>query len=202
MVWDCELSFENEINIVYCSGGFWRGCGLTERQYELQITATDLSGNIATKSHSFDVDLTPPAVSFGQGPAPVSNQLRRTFMFTCSEVCLFDCRLQKRDGISEDYTFHIFLHYPYNLEHNCTYVFSIVATDDVRNRGQEVTYTWETDFESPQISGVSNTSILCNDTSPDLTGWPIAVDNRPEDIHTMYIVIVTWVVTYSEHGQL
>ena len=139
-----------------------------------------MSSNTATISHSFDVDLTPPAVSFGQVPAPVSNQLRPTFTFTCSEVCLFDCQLQKRDGISEDY-FPCNQHFytTPNLEHNCTYVFSVVATDDVCNRGQEVTNTWETDFESPQISGVSNTSILCSDKSPDHTGRPIAVDNRP-----------------------
>ena len=28
VVWDCELSFENEMNIVNCSGGFWRGYGV------------------------------------------------------------------------------------------------------------------------------------------------------------------------------
>ena len=187
VVWDCELSFENEMMIVNCSGDFWRGYGLAEGRYELQVTATDLSSNIAMISHSFDVDLTPPAVSFGLVPAPVSNQLTPTFTFTCGEVCIFDCLLQERDGIRKDY-------FPCNqhfyttpiLEHNRTFTFSVVATDDVGNRGQEVTYTWETDFESPQISGVSNTSILCNDTTPDLTGRPIAVDNRPGDIRIMY----------------
>ena len=48
---------------------------LKDNMYELQITATDLSGNIATISHPLDVDLTPPAVSFGLVPAPAKTNV-------------------------------------------------------------------------------------------------------------------------------
>ena len=188
VVWDCELSFENEIKIVNCSESRWSGYGLAEGQYEIRITAVDLSGNIVTISHSFVVDLTPPTASLEQRPSPVSNQQSPRFTFTCSEICTFECKVQMSDRLTEEYLpcNQRFYNIP-SLEHNRMYKFSVVATDDVHNSGQKVTYTWETDFERPRISGVSNASILCSDTSPDLTGRPIAVDDRPGDIQIMYL---------------
>ena len=203
VVWDCVLRFGNEVKIVNCSSSVWTGYGLEEGGYELQITATDLSGNIAMISHTFVADLTPPTASIEQRPAPVSNQQTPRFTFTCSEICTFECKVQESEREGDEYfPFNQLIYTTASLEHNRTYTFGVVATDDVGNRGQEEKYTWETDFESPHITSVSNTSTLCTNTSPDLTGRPIAVDNRPGEVPITYrdnslgcYIQRTWIAT-------
>ena len=66
------------------------------------------------------------------------------------------------------------------LDHNATNTIIITATDQVgnRSRGDPVTLVWETDFGNPQIFGVSNLSVLCNNTLPDYTGQAQATDDR------------------------
>ena len=64
------------------------------------------------------------------------------------------------------------------LNHNATNIITIIATDIVGNRGNPVTYVWETDFESPQISNLRNISVLCTDTNPSHTGQAQATDDR------------------------
>ena len=178
---------ESENYPINCTQAIWNGWSLTEGTHQLQVTATDLAGNSATFTHSFFVDLTQPVAFIHQRPAPVSNQASTRLLFRCNEVCTFECSFgvfntSQRELFSCNQRFY----FTPALEHNKTYKFTVVPTDDVGNRGQEVSYTWETDFEYPQISSVSNFSTLCSEVSPDITGMPTATDNRPEMISITY----------------
>ena len=62
--WECNLVVNSTTSSVNCSGANWRGYNLSEGRYELMITATDDAGNVATLVHTFEVDLTPPTVTF------------------------------------------------------------------------------------------------------------------------------------------
>ena len=196
VTWSCMLT-EGVLTIeLNCSGGFWRGYGLTEGTHLFQVEATDEAGNLAQLSHSFEVDLTPPITSILQNPALVSNQERAFLRFRCNEYCSLECKLVV-GGTSEmdlDY-------FPCNsgrfttftLQHDSNYTFSVSGTDQVGNKGEAVMYTWETDFEYPTLFGVSNKSIPCtNSTSPDDTGRPQATDNREEAPSVVYSDLSTY----------
>ena len=174
---------ESENSPINCTQAFWNGLGLSEGTYKLQVMATDLAGNAATFTHSFVVDLTPPLASINQRPVPVSNQVSTRLSFSCNEVCTFECSFHEYNASQ----FELFpcnqrFYFTPVLEHGKTYVFAVVPTDDVGNRGGEISYKWETDFENPQISSLSNSSTLCLRIGPDVTGTPTASDNWPEEI--------------------
>ena len=183
VTWTCVVVFESEDMNVNCSQGSWSAEGLREGVYRLEVTATDLAGNVATVSHSFVVDLTPPIAFINQRPALVSNRPSPRLTFSCNEICSFAC-LFYEFNTSRGNSFPCnrrFFSTPI-LEHNKTYVFVVIPTDDVGNEGDESSFTWETDFENPQITSISNVSVACANVSPDVTGQPSATDNRPEPV--------------------
>ena len=174
----CYLMQNDTKLSVNCSNGIWNGYNLNMGMYILNVSATDDAGNVGTAVHPFEVDLTPPNVTIIQQPNPLSNNVTPTFMYTCNEICTFECQLsfnQSQDNPSECNN-AIFVTHP--LQHNTNYTLSIVATDQVGNRGEPVTYSWETDFEAPTIFGVSNISVPCNDTNPSDTGQALATDDN------------------------
>ena len=179
--WACKLTGHNSESIVNCSQGRWTGYNLTEGSYQLTINATDDVGNVAVYMHTFQVDLTAPEVTIFQRPQEISNQRSFTIRFTCNELCNFHCQFHTvsptqmanyttacNNGVFSTPT----------LDHNATNTIIITATDQVGNRADPVTFVWETDFESPQIFGVSNLSVLCNNTLQDYTGQAQATDDR------------------------
>ncbi|XP_065903949.1 uncharacterized protein [Dysidea avara] len=179
VTWECSLVVNSTTSSVNCSGANWRGYNLSEGRYELMITATDDAGNMATLVHTFNIDLTPPTVTIVQKPNPLSSDIRPLIRLTCNEACSFKCQLyngSKENAISV----------PCNggrlftpiLQNNASYMLSVVAMDTVGNKGQPVSYQWETDFVKPQIFGISNTSVPCSNISPDHTGRPQATDDR------------------------
>ena len=181
VTWVCKLTAHASESIVNCSQGRWTDYNLTEGSYQLTINATDDVGNVAVYVHFFQVDLTAPEVTIVQRPQFISNQRSFTIQFTCNELCNFQCHFHTvsptqmanyttacNNGVFSTPT----------LDHNATNTIIITATDQVGNRADPVTFVWETDFESPQIFGISNLSVLCNKTIPDYTGQAQATDDR------------------------
>ena len=183
VTWACKLTSRNSEYIVNCSEGRWIGYNLSEGTYELTINATDDAKNIAVYVHTFMVDLTAPEVTIFQQPEQLSNQKSSTVRFTCNELhaCFFQCQFYTVHSIQkQNYTTtcNNGVYFTPTLDHNATYTIIITATDQVGNRGKPVTYSWETDFESPQIFGVRNLSALCSNTSPTHTGQAQATDDK------------------------
>ena len=182
VTWACMLvtGHSNEF-IVNCSQGTWTGYNLTEGSHELTINATDDVGNVAVYVHTFLVDLTAPEVTIFQRPQEISNHKSSTIRFMCNELCSFQCQFYtvsqtQMDNYTTSCNNGVFS--TPTLDHNATNTIIITATDQVGNRGDPVTYVWETDFEDPQIFGVSNLSVLCTNTIPDYTGQAQATDDR------------------------
>ena len=183
VTWACKLTGHNNDSIVDCSEGRWIGYNLSEGTYKLTINATDDADIMAVYVHTFMVDLTAPEVTIIQQPRKVSNQKSSTIRYTCNEKlnCYFQCHFYIiAPGQVQDYitTCNNGVFITPTLDHNATYTIVITATDQVGNRGKPVTYEWETDFEAPQISGVSNISISCTNTSPSNISRAQATDDR------------------------
>ena len=186
VTWTCVLEQGSMEYPVNCSDAYWSGYGLSEGPYMLQVMATDEAGNVATLTHAFLIDLTPPTAVIQHRPNSISNERTTTLTFTCDEhSCSYDCRLissMEEGNISScnngSFTTPM-------LQANTNYTFQLRATDQAGNQGETVSYTWETDFEAPHITGVQNTSVLCNDTLPESTGEAQATDNK-DNVTLMY----------------
>ena len=179
VAWQCSLVQDSMTTLVNCSEANWRGYDFSEGNYKLIITAIDDAGNVATLIHMFSVDLSPPSVTIVQKPSPISNQVRPTIRFTCNEVCNAECQLPSdilHSSIPISCNNRIFT-LP-TLQHNVTYILSIVSTDHIGNKAKPVTYTWETDFKSPVIFGISNTNASCSETSTLYLGQPQVADDK------------------------
>ena len=195
----------NSESIVNCSQGRWTGYNLTEGSHELTINATDDAGNVATDMHTFRVDLTAPKVTIFQRPQEISNQRSFTMRFVCNELCSFQCQFYtvsqtQMNNYTTSCNNGVFS--TPTLDHNATNTIIITATDQVGNRGDPVTYVWETDFVNPQIFGVSNLSVVCTDTIPDYTGQAQAIDDRSafpsvtySDVQLGCLLERTWTAT-------
>ena len=187
VTWDCTLQRDTIEFMVNCSAAYWSGYDLREGVYHLAINATDEAGNVATVTHTFEVDLTPPTTTLVQKPLPLSNQLSIMLAFTCNEVCSFECQFLSSTMPQEILIScnRGFFNTPI-LQHNGNHTFVVVGTDQVGNKGEPVTCMWETDFESPLIFGVQNLSVLCNETNPEYTGLAQVEDDRSEVPSLMY----------------
>ena len=181
VTWACMLTGHSSESIVNCSQGRWTGYNLTEGSHEITINATDDAGNAAVYIHTFQVDLTAPEVTIFQRPQEISNQKSFTIRFTCNELCSFQCQFYTvTPNQMDNYTIacNNGVFSTPTLDHNATNTIIITATDQVGNKGDPVTYVWETDFKDPQIFGISNLSVVCTNTIPDYTGQVQATDDR------------------------
>ena len=187
VTWKCKVVNGTTEYEVGCSEAYWSGYELDEGIYSLNITATDEAGNTATVIHTFEVDLTPPTISILQKPAQLSNQQTAILRFACNEICSYECKFFS-DLVSATDHFSCISGFFYTptLEHNTSYIFSVTATDQVGNKGEAMTYAWETDFESPHVYGIQNVSVLCSNVSPEHAGQAQATDNRPENLTLTY----------------
>ena len=187
VTWGCFLQHGMVVSRVNCSESYWSGYSLNEGLYRLEITATDDAGNVATLAHAFQVDTTPPVVTISRAPNPVSNEVTPVLTFFCNEPpCSFECLLRSNGvqlSLSSCNNSHFITP---TLQGHSNYTFLVKATDQVGNSGDTVSYSWQTDFESPHIFGIQNTSVMCNNITPESTGQAMAVDNRPENVSVMY----------------
>ena len=189
VTWTCVLEQGSMEYPVNCSDAYWSGYGLSEGPYILQVTATDEAGNVATLTHAFLIDLTPPTAVIQHRPNSISNERTTTLTFTCNEhSCSYDCCLisnMEEGNISScnsgSFTTPM-------LQENTIYTFQVRATDQAGNKGETVSYTWETDFEAPHITGVQNNTrlVLCNDALPESTGEAQATDNKSDNVTLIY----------------
>ena len=169
VTWECSLVVNSTTSLVNCSGASWRGYKFSEGRYELVITATDDAGNMATLIHTFEVDLTPPTVTIIDAQK-LSNEITRTVRFACNEFCTAECQLSNDTSQGNATLCNSERYFTSTLQHNNSYTLSIVATDQVGNVAEPVTYTWSTDFVGPRIFGVTNTSVPCGNTALSYTG--------------------------------
>ena len=183
VTYQCTLDTELTSVEINCSGASWNGFGLVEGPYQLEISATDLANNTATRTHSFRVDTTPPTVVFTSLPGDVSNRNRVTLRYRCEggETCTYQCIFFESNMVGEERPssrcFGSFR--TPSLSNGRFYTLRVVPTDEAGNVGESVSYTWETDFEPPTVFGVANISTLCTgDLSPAQTGQAQARDNR------------------------
>ena len=206
VTWACKLvTGHSSESIVSCSQGRWTGYNLTEGSYELTINGTDDVGNVAIYIHNFQVDLTAPEVTILQRPQEISNHKSFTIRFTCNELCSIQCQFytvspNQMDNYTISCNNGVFS--TPTLDHNATNTIIITATDQVGNKGEPVSYSWETDFESPIIYGISNVSAPCNNSNPSYTGEAQAVDDKSRfpsitysDANFGCILIRTWLAT-------
>ena len=190
VTWACMLvTGHNSESIVNCSQGRLTGYNLTEGSHELTINATDDVGNVAIYMHTFRVDLTAPEVTIFQRPQEISNQRSFTMRFVCNELCSFQCQFYtvsqtQMDNYTTECNNGVFS--TPTLDHNATNTIIITATDQVGNRGEPVTYVWETDFVSPRIFGIGNLSVVCTNTIPDYTGEAQAIDDKSGFLSVTY----------------
>ena len=182
VTWECILLQNNVESAVCCSEGYWRGYGLSEGLHHLYVSATDVAGNTATVMHTFEIDLTPPTSAIIMRPSLVSSQQVSALIFSCSETCSFECHFMSNTTQESYSSCNNGLFVTPTLQPNTNYTFVVIATDQVGNTGESVSYMWETDFEAPSIFGIQNTSASCQYTSPEYTGQAQAVDNRRENI--------------------
>ena len=205
VTWECILIEGSSQLSVNCSDAHWTGYNLGEGLYTLQVNGTDDAGNMATATHDFYVDATPPVVTITQKPAQISNQRAPIITFRCNEACSLECQFLSY-AMSQQHPFpcNTGRFVPDSLEHNSSYIFRVIAMDGVGNTGLTASYTWETDFESPQIYGTQNITALCTDISPDTVGQVEAVDDRADvpllryhDINDGCSVRRTWTATDS-----
>ena len=187
VLWECELEIDNTLSTVNCSNASWEGYNLKEGVYSLEIRATDQAGNIANRAHAFETDQTPPITTIIQKPSPLSNQQISTLTFTCNEEsCSFECQLNSTASQGSASSCNRGMFVTPILQHSAEYTFIVTATDQVGNRGECTTYTWETDFQSPLIFGVDNTTVQCSMATPEHTGFARAEDDKSENISVMY----------------
>ena len=179
------------------------GYDLTEGVYYLRINATDEAGNTATVIHTFEVDLTPPAsATITDKPRSISNQQTSILTFSCAEICSYKCHFVSNMTHESVVPCNNGIFYTPILQSGTNYTLFVIAIDQAGNQGESVSYTWETDFESPQIFGLQNTSAMCNFTIPEITGQAQVIDNRPGNISLTYndfslgcSVRRTWIAT-------
>ena len=205
VTWECILVEGSSQSSINCFDAHWTGYNLIEGLHTLQINGTDEAGNMATMVHEFYVDTTPPFVTIIQKPALISNQRAPTITFRCNEACSLECQYFS-NALSQQLPFpcNTGRFVPGSLEHNSSYIFRVTAMDGVGNTGLTASYTWETDFESPQIYGTHNITALCTDISPETIGQVQAVDDRADvpllryhDINDGCSVRRTWTATDS-----
>ena len=193
VTWACTLELGSVVSVINCSNASWRGYGLSEGLYVLHVTATDEAGNMASSPHTFQIDQTPPIAIIQQRPNQVSNERMPTLAFSCNDLlaCSYVCRLISNTTQGNLSPCNSGTFTTPALRANTNYTFLMQATDQVGNEGATVSYTWETDFEAPRVFEIQNTSALCNNTHPDVTGQPQAIDNRPEVVTLEYSDMLT-----------
>ena len=202
VTWECNLVHGNVESAVNCSEGYWLGYGISAGSHAIEVRAQDLVGNIATVRHTFEVDVIPPISTIMTKPSLISNQQTSMFTFSCNEMCTFKCQLMANmsEEIYSSCNSGTFV--TPTLQSNTNYTFFVTATDQVGNIGESADYSWETDYEAPNIFIAQNATALCTLTRPTYTGQAQAVDNRPEaitltysDNHVGCLIIRTWTAT-------
>ncbi|XP_071964990.1 uncharacterized protein [Antedon mediterranea] len=176
----CTLSRPSGmIETVNCVNHTWSAVDLPEGRYDLYVTGTDISGNVAASSlHYWSIDLTAPVVSITSKPSTQSNVEQPVFRFRCNEYpCLYDCSVFRHGDTpnfvqcSSSFTTDILMEGSHKLR--------VRGIDQVGNIGTFVEYSWLVDLSPPTIETLQSVTINCGDDfSPFTTGTPVVSDTQ------------------------
>ncbi|XP_053392818.1 uncharacterized protein LOC123564214 isoform X2 [Mercenaria mercenaria] len=163
-------------NISICNNA-WIGTNLTEGHYMFRIKTTDLEGNMAYQTVTWEVDTTSPIVSFTSTPAKESNEHHPLFEWVCNEPCTSKCSFLEQGTTNSVnvacFGTSIVWDVPVTTDVK-TYTFHITATDDVGNTA-EMHFNWTADFIPPEIHLCSAGENISVDCSTDLK--PLSICN-------------------------
>ena len=200
--WECVLTYRSVQTPVNCSNASWVGYGLPGGSYVLSVQARDDAGNIATQTHPFEIDVTPPLAMLTSVPRPISNEQSVTLAFTCNEVCSYQCYLMSNMSLGNGSSCNSGRFSTPALSPNTNYTLVVIATDQLGNTAEGVSYSWITDFEAPAINISQSVDGLCGFTDPEHTGEAQTTDNRPEgvsltfrDVQNGCTIRRTWMAT-------
>ena len=177
VTWQCSLNTTEQVLVVDCSNGSWRGVNLSDRYYDIHVVATDTAGNHDELYFRIEIDTIAPTANLTR---VYCDEHICHFNIRCDhyERCIFQCVFIDY-GFNET-AFQCYFDTFLTLKGH-TFFFSVTPIDCVGNIGQPVNYTWLLDFEQPTVFGVTNTSSLCTeDLSPHIIGQAQAIDNETE----------------------
>jgi len=144
-----------------CSSPYTVAAPLADGLHEFEVTATDPLGNVGHTADAFTVDSTPPAVTFTDQPASISNETIPTFSFTASEEpSTFTCSL---DGASPQPCSS-----PYTVAAPLAdglHEFEVTATDPLGNVGHAFDF-FTVDTTPPAVTFVDQPANISNETTP------------------------------------
>ncbi|XP_033106419.1 uncharacterized protein LOC117108507 [Anneissia japonica] len=168
------------IETVRCVDETWSATGLDEGSYDLYVTGTDISGNVAESSlHSWIVDSTAPVVTIRSKPSSQSNDIQPDFQFQCNEnYCTYECSVFRQnetssfEGCSRFFTTDLLMEGSHTIR--------VRASDQVGNVGTPVEYMWLIDVTPPNIQSLPVVHpIICGeDFSSITTGVPDVTDTQ------------------------
>jgi large repetitive protein len=121
--------------------------GLAESTHTFTLRGTDAAGNTATKSYTWTVDATPPAVTLTATPSNPSNSASASFSFTAAgatTTCSIDGGAAAACTSPATYT---------SLADG-SHTFAVNATDGAGNTSSQ-SYTWTIDSTAPTVT-ISN----------------------------------------------
>ncbi|MHA2621165.1 MAG: fibronectin type III domain-containing protein [bacterium JZ-2024 1] len=143
---------------------------LGEGSHTFEARARDLAGNVdpSPASHSWTIDITPPALTLTQTPPVFSNQTTATFDWTSSEISTYMCSLDGAPyaacpGKPAEYS---------NLSEGA-HTFRVRGTDTAGNIGNPAIYGWTVDLTPPSITNLQGPPSFTNSTVANFS-WSIS----------------------------
>ncbi len=133
---------------------------LSEGLQNLQIKATDTSGNVITKTYSWTTDYTPPAIAIPTKPASLTNASTATFGFSATDATSVTYKYSTDGGTTWVDTGST-LALPGLSEGDHT--IQVQAIDAAGNVSTTTSYSWTVDLTPPA-------SLTLTGTPPSVTG--------------------------------
>ena len=132
---------------------------LADGERVFEVVAVDEDGQESEPARwTWTVDTEAPSVIDLEGPDAITNEVEATLSFECSkEECTFECTLD--DAAMEA------CQSPVTVDglDDGEYLFSVRATDDLGNEGQEATHAWTVDREAPLVIDLEGPDEVTND---------------------------------------
>lgn len=147
----------DEVAAEPCASPYTVASPLPDGPHVFEVEGVDVAGSA---SFSFTVDTTPPAIAFGQRPAPISAVAKPSFGFTASEPASLTCSL---DGAAPQPCKS-----PYALAQalaDGAHSFAVAATDQVGNTGT-ATVEFSVDTTPPTLALTTRPAARSTDRAP------------------------------------
>ncbi len=157
----------------------WQACisthvynELDEGAHKFEVRAIDKAGNVDGTSavHTWQVDLTPPAVSVNSGPTGITNDSTPTFTFGSETGATFECSIDTGTAVFGPCS-GAGTHTPGSPLPDGSRTFRVRATDQAGNQAV-ATHGFQVDTTAPQAPELSATvpPSPANDNLPEIFG--------------------------------